>query len=186
MRVSIKHIFLALALLLSACGGNKNVGYMVDTDPKTLKQTLYSPCYELESVSDDKILVVCLVITLGPERVPKGYKHTGPFSDDLDKAYREGIVDLVSEIYFVNHSDAPIEVKPLSLKVLKKKKEFSGVKTINPHQWIITDPMIELNSNDGVVVPASFNYEYRGKKYVVDGIARRLTVDEVKMKYGGN
>ncbi|MBK6378208.1 MAG: hypothetical protein IPF61_15000 [Xanthomonadales bacterium] len=78
-------------------------------------QTHYSPYYEFEQRSDDGSVLARMVITLGGERVPKGYKFTGPFSEDLAAAHRDGIVEWVWEVYLINTSKELITVTPKSV-----------------------------------------------------------------------
>ena len=152
-------------------------------DPATGKSSeiRYSPYYELEQRSDDQAVLARLVITLGGERVPKGYVFTGPFAGDLKAAHRDGIVEWVTEVYFINTSAKPISVTPkqvLDAPATKKQVE------ILPGQWYITAPIVSLHSNYGTKQKVSFAYEYGGKTYLVDGVAQRLTVEQVSAKYG--
>ena len=171
------------ALALSACA--TQYGYMNESgpDPKSGRwsETHYSPYYELEQRSDDHSVLARMVITLGGERVPKGYHFTGPFSDDLAAAHRDGIVEWVWEVYYINTSKVPITVTP---KTVMGSPSVDQPFEISPGEWKITPPLVGLHSNYGIESPVSFEYEYAGKSYKVEGKAKRLTVEEVKEKYG--
>ncbi len=42
----------------------------------------YSAYMELEHRSTDRVVLSRLVVSLGPERVPPGYRHAGPFAEN--------------------------------------------------------------------------------------------------------
>jgi hypothetical protein len=181
----VRRIFGVAALALSACA--TQYGYMNESgqDPKTGRwtETHYSPYYELEQRSDDRVVLSRMVITLGGERVPKGYKFTGPFSEDLKAAHRDGIVEWVWEVYLINTSKKPITVTP---KTVMDSPSTNQPLEILPGQWKITPPLVGLRSEYGVESPVSFEYEYAGKSYLVEGTAKRMTVEQVEHKYGGH
>jgi hypothetical protein len=176
-----------LILLLVGCSSVSQVGYMTEskTNPDTgvFEEIEYSPYYEFEHRSDDKTVLARVVITLGPERVPQGYKHKGPFSQDLQRAYRDGIVDWVSEIYFINTSKEKISLSPTFIQVGHDKKMLSNSYTIEPSKWYITDPLIALHSVYGVKANVEFKYSYQGKDYHVKGIAKRMSTKQISEKY---
>jgi hypothetical protein len=184
-RSLVRRIFGIAALALSAC--TTQYGYMNESgqDPNTGRwtETHYSPYYEFEQRSDDRAVLSRMVITLGGERVPEGHKFTGPFSEDLKTAHRDGIVEWVWEVYLINTSKVPITVTP---KTVMGSPSTGQPLEIPPGQWKITPPLVGLHSNYGVESPVSFEYEYAGKTYKVEGTAKRLTVEQVKQKYGGH
>jgi hypothetical protein len=51
---------------------------------------------------------------------------------------------------------------------------------ISPRQWKITFPIVGLHSNYGTQTTVSFAY----KTYLVEGVAKRLTLEQVESKYG--
>ena len=177
-------ILLLTALFLSACAGS--YGYMNATvpDPKTGKwvEIHYSPYYEFEHRSDDQKVIARMVITLGGERVPKGHKFTGTFSEDLDAAHRDGILEWVWEVYFINTSEEKVQV---TAKSVMGSSDGAGSFEIDPAKFAITRPIISLSSAYGVESEVSYEYEYLGKSYRIEERAKRLTVEEVKAKYGG-
>jgi hypothetical protein len=172
-------------MLLSGCA--TQYGYMNESgkDPNTGRwsETHYSQYYELEQRSDDRAVLSRMVITLGGERVPEGYKFTGPFADDLKAAHRDGIVEWVWEVYLINTSKAPITVTP---RTVMGSPSDNRPLEIPSRKWVITPPIVGLHSNYGVESPVSYEYEYGGKSYKVEGTAKRLTVEQVKQKYGGH
>ena len=130
-------IFAIGVLALSGCVSQ--YGYMNESgqDPNTGRwsETHYSPYYELEQRSDDRSVLARMVITLGGERVPKDYKFTGPFSEDLAAAHRDGIVEWVWEVYLINTSKVPITVVP---KTVMGSPSSNQPLEILPGQWKIT------------------------------------------------
>lgn len=176
-------VFAVVALALSSCA--TQYGYMNESgqDPNTGRwtQAHYSPYYEFEQRSDDGSVLARMVITLGGERVPKGYKFTGPFSEDLAAAHRDGIVEWVWEVYLINTSKEPITVTP---KSVMGSPSSNASFEILPGQWKITPALVDLDSNYGVESPVHFEYEYAGKSYEVVGVAKRMTVEQIKQKYG--
>jgi len=177
----------ALALLV-ACGIQRGPSFMVShtPDPSTGKmiETYYSPYYEYEYRSPDKKISCRLVSTLGPERIPPGYQHTGPFASDIPKAYRNGLVEWATEIYFFNKSDSPITIRPIDISACGAKMTFDSDLVIPPKSYKITPPLIEISGSYGTECQFTFRYEYLGDQISVQGIAKRLTVQELKAKYG--
>ncbi len=183
----MKYLIVLLLFFLVGCSNTAYVGYMNEskTNPKTGKfETIeYSPYYELEFRTEDRVVLSRLVISLGPERVPPGYQHSGTFAKDLQRSYRDGIVPWVTEIYYINTSDEEISVKPTYVKVGHKTKNFEHNYTITPSKWKITEPVIFLTSNYGTQTDVEYKFIYNGKEEHVVGIAKRLTKSEVKAKY---
>ena len=185
--MTIIRIPFLVSLLLIGCASNQDIGYMTDTqvNPTTgkMETTEYSPYYEYEFTTADKNLMARLVITLGPERVPPGYKHTGTFAKNLKSSYRNGIVDWVSEIYFFNLSNSLIEVTPTYVKVGNDSEVFSRTLDIPPSGYKISDPLISLHSVYGTKSEVTFKFEYKGKEHKVEGTAKRMTTNEINSKY---
>lgn len=155
----------------------------LDSKPNEPQDLEYSLYYEFEDFNPELGLITRLVITLGPERVPEGFKHDGPFSDDLTTLYNEGIVDWVSEVYFINASNEPITLEPKKLGVRKFQKQFSDVVTIEPQKWFISEPLIALDSF--YEIEADFILEFNCNNLVLkfEDVAKRMTADEIKNKY---
>ncbi|MCP4323101.1 MAG: hypothetical protein GY787_14910 [Alteromonadales bacterium] len=166
---------------------NRKIGYMVETnlDPKSgqFHEIEYSPYYEFEQFNSETGLITRLVITLGPERVPEGFRHQGPFSDDLPSLYRDGIIDWVYEIYFINTSKQPIVIDEQELVVGDYQKLFSGATTIQPGKLFITEPLVRLNSNYGTEMGFILEFTSNKLRVEIEGIAKRMTTIEVKNKY---
>lgn len=179
-------ICLAIVAILSGCASSSS--YMVasgeDSNGKW-GRTTFSPYYELEHRSDDGAVLARLVITLGRERMPKDYRFTGPFADDIKAAYRGGLIEWVSEVYFINTSSNPVVVAPRSVQVGGAKRTFTASETIPAKKMFITPPAVSLSSSYGERSLATFVYVYGGKEYIVEGAAVRLTVEQLKAKYGG-
>jgi hypothetical protein len=176
-----------LILLLTGCSSVSQIGYMTESKPNPdtgiFEETNYSPYYEFEHRSDDKAVLARVVITLGPERVPPGYQHTGIFSKDLQRSYRDGIVDWVSEIYFINTSKNEISLKPSFIQVGDSTLTLTRNFIIEPSKWQITNPLIELHSVYGTESNIEFKYSYKGKDYHVSGVAKRMTTRQINRKY---
>lgn len=183
----MKFIPCLLLVLISGCTNKSYLGHMTESkvNPKTGKfeSVEYSPYYELEYRTEDNAVLARLVITLGPERVPKGFKYKGRYSEDLNRLYRDGIVEWVSEIYFINTSNDQISLSPIHLKVGNDEVYFENEFSIPPSKWKITSPLIELNSVYGTKSNVRFKFNYGGKEHNVVGVAKRMTVFEVNEKY---
>ena len=159
-------------------------GCMVCADPGGA-QVIYSPYYELRHQSDDGKLLAHLIITSGKERVPPGYRHSGPFADDLVEAYANGIVEQVLEVYFSNQSEADVSLRFLRAEFLDKGIECDHVIPLPPRGRGITRGVITLGSNYGTEIPVRVVYDYDGKQYTVAGMAKRLAVDELQTQRFG-
>jgi len=183
----MKIIYGILVLLLAGCSSIAQVGYMTESktnsDTGVFETVEYSPYYEFEHRSNDDVVLARVVITLGPERVPSGYQHKGPFSQNLQRAYRDGIVDWVSEIYFINTSKDDITLRPIFIQVGHDKKIFSNSYTITPSKWHITSPLIALHSVYGIESNVEFKYSYKGKEFHVKGVAKRMSTKQINEKY---
>ncbi|MGR8931248.1 MAG: hypothetical protein ACU836_11440 [Gammaproteobacteria bacterium] len=159
-------------------------------------KTMYSPYHELEQRSDDGKVLARAVVTLGEERVPpndpdaeraaKGIMQAYGVTD-LNQIRRDGYIEHVLEVYFINTSNAPIELTAESASMEGIKKQFDQTTEIAPHQWFITPPIISfgLNYNYGVIDKVGFTYVYNGKHYKINDKAMRLTVEAVNKKYSG-
>lgn len=160
-------------------------GLMVWTKPDGT-QLLYSPYCEVEHRSDDRKILARAVVTIGLERVPPGHIHKGPFANDLNDAYVNGIVPHVLELYFINTSSAPLTIKVLQCALGRESQALEQTHEVAPTKWVISPPVITLESNFGTECPVQFSYEYSGKRYDVSEPAKRLTVEEVRRKYDPN
>lgn len=180
----MRAIFAVVVLALSGCSALDGYMNKTVTDPVTGRSvvTRYSPYYEFEQRSDDRAVLARMVITLGDERVPEGHVFDGPFADDLSESRRNGIVPRVWELYLINTSKTAITVTPRSVM---GSPSTGGPLQIQPRQREVTSPIVGLHSNYGVEAPVSFEYEYAGTLYTVEGVAKRMTVEQVKEKYGG-
>ena len=176
-------------VFLAACGIQRGPGLMVAHTPNPttgkMVETQYSPYYEFEYRTPDKKISCRLVSTLGPERIPPGYHHTGPFASDIPRAYRDGLVEWATEIYFFNKTESTITVKPTDISSGLTKMAFNTELVIPPKAYKISPPMIEISSNYGTECSVAFSFEYLGEKVSVQGKAKRLTIQELKAKYGG-
>lgn len=184
----MKYLSFVVLLFFVGCSSTGDVGYMSvsKTNPTTgeFETINYSPYYELEYRTKDNVILARLVITLGPERVPEGYVHTEHhYASDMSKAYRNGIVDWVSEIYFINTSDAETKVTPIYLKVGVDEKDLNGEFSIQPAKWKISEPLIAISSVYGTQSNVEFSFIYNGEEHIVKGVAKRMTVNEIRTKY---
>jgi len=159
--------------------GPKHRGYLVFTTPDG-KQTFYSPYHQLEHLSDDGKVRAQIVVTAGPERVPPNHQHKGPFAADLKSAFADGIVEQVFEVYFVNTSGEPVSVRVRHVGLCDIGLDVDTPLELAPRGTAITPGLITLTSNFGTKTRVKLAYEYAGKRYEIDGAARRLTMDEVK------
>ena len=172
-----------ISLSLSGCATRDGMLVESGNDPKTGRsyEIQYSPYFELEQHSDDDVVLARLVVTLGSERVPKDYKF--PESRDASADRRDGLVEWVAEIYFINTSKQPITLTPKAVSA-KERRSFDQPMDIPPRELRITPALVGIGSNYATATEVSFDYEYAGKTYHVEGKAPRMTVEQVKAKYG--
>lgn len=184
MSMARRYCILGLvALSLSACAARDGMLVESGSDPKTGRsyEIRYSPYFELEQHSDDGVVLARLVVTLGGERVPKDYKF--PESRDAAADRRDGLVEWVTEIYFINTSKQPITLTPKVVSA-EGRRSFDQHLDIPPRELRITPALVGIGSNYATAAEVSFDYEYAGKTYHVEGKAPRMTVEQVKAKYG--
>lgn len=171
--------FKSLGRIFTSRAERMSTGYMVSSAPDGT-QVQYSPYHELRHQSDDGKLLAQVIVTSGKERVPPHYKHTGPFADDLNEAYENGILEQVLEVYFSNRTDATVTVRFLHAEFLDKRVETDHPIQVPPRNRSITRSVITLGSNYGTDIPVKIAYEYAGKRYDVSGSAKRLTVKQLE------
>ena len=141
----------------------------------------YSPYYEFEKSSDDGLLFIRLVITLGPERIPDSYTFS---SKEIKKYQQDDLIHWVSELYFINNSDSTALIKPMRLSIGDKEVEFKGVYEIEPGTWKLTPSLISIDLIHKTTADFKYVYHYQDKDCCVEGKAKRLTTQEVAAKYG--
>jgi len=155
------------------------VSSSLNEQTKKMEKTLYSAYAEYEFLTNDKKLFVRFVNTYGPERVPQGEQ----ISNDL---YKDGLIDWVGELYFINYSDKVLSVKPLKLRMMDKFVAFEEEYNIEPNAYTVTPPLRMVHSNYGTEFQVEFSFMYNGKLIELKSMAKRLTQDEVKLKYAKN
>lgn len=183
--------FKKLMGLFSKSPDRRQYGYMVESKPNPetgeLEAVHYSPYYEFESHSDDGDLLIRLVITLGLERVLNAEINAENSADELlesrDAFYKDGLVDWVSEIYFINQSESEIQVKAKHIKVEQAGLTLDDVLTIAPFSSRITRSLRSIDSVYGSESAIEFSFIYENKEYTVAGVAKRMTVDAINLKY---
>ncbi|TEW50151.1 hypothetical protein [Psychromonas algicola] len=171
----------------------RHYGYMVESKPNPetgeLEAVHYSPYYEFESYSEDGSMLIRLVITLGLERVVNtklsSESSVAGFLESRDEFYKDGLVDWVSEIYFINQSESDIQVKATHIKVGQEALALEDELTIAPFTSSITHPLRSINSVYGSESDIEITFIYKNKEYKVAGVAKRMTVDAINLKYAG-
>ena len=171
----------------------RQYGYMVESKPNPetgeLEAVNYSPYYEFESHSEDDALFIRLVITLGLERILNTYtgaeNNVTAFIESRDQLYKDGLVDWVSEIYFINQSESEVKVKATYLKVGLATLALEDELTIAPFTSSITHALRSINSVYGSESDIEFTFIYKNKEHKVTGVAKRMTVDAINLKYAG-
>jgi len=169
----------------------RQYGYMMESKPNPetgeLETVHYSPYYEFESHSDDGALLIRLVITLGLERILNAEinaeSSANEFLESRDALYKDGLVDWVSEIYFINQSESELQVKATHIKVDQSGLTLDDVLTIAPFSSSITHSLRSIDSVYGNQSAIEFTFIYNDKEYTVAGVAKRMTVDAINLKY---
>jgi hypothetical protein len=120
------------------------------------------------------------IITLGPERLPKGYQSPRPVD------YADGEVEAVMEFYFTNLTDKPVELKAESFacELYPGAIQFP-VMQIPPKQSVKSVPLIGLSTNF-VIEPWSYSMTLgvNGQRFFVHDKMFRLTTDQLKARHG--
>lgn len=113
--------------------------------------------------------------------MPKGYqpeKKVNRFQDEIEE---------VTEIYFTNKGTESISINNVFLQVNFLKLEISPSKiTVEPGNWVISDPIVEITSIYRPDIESVLHYEYEGKKYEAALPQIRTPVSELKRKQTSN
>ena len=140
----------------------------------------YSRYFENEKRSVAGQLLVHGVITLGQERLPKGYDFR------RDPRYSDGITTAVLEFYFTNQTDQPLKVAVESFSCrLFGDVAISMPVTISPRGYLKSDPLIAFTSN---YVTKAWEYSMvlviDGHRHPLADKMSRISRDELKVRYG--
>ena len=165
-----------------------NTGLMVarksNEQTGKMEEIHYSTYCEYEYRIDDKKILVRFVTTFGKERLPEDLGGKSPLLYGSDKQLlRDGLTQWVSEIYFINYTDAPVTIKPVQLTISNETLKFVSALTVEARSHAITPPLIQVQSNYGTEIEVDFSFVIDDKLHEVKGVAQRLTLDEVKAKY---
>jgi hypothetical protein len=111
----MKYLLLLLffSTFLISCSANQT-GRVVHSTPSKdgrLDSTLLSEYFESKALLFENSILAHLVVTLGSERLPKGYKSGLSWSD---RKYRDRIEE-VEEIYLTNNTNNNIVVEEISI-----------------------------------------------------------------------
>ncbi|MBL4759925.1 MAG: hypothetical protein JKY80_03605 [Mariprofundaceae bacterium] len=167
-------LLIMIILILTGCAveqSGKVMSYEVNSSGITNKTEL-SNYFESKVMLPDTQVMAHLIVTLGDERLPKGYKS--PLSG-TDREYQDQI-DEVEEIYFINKSPENVVIDNITLSFFGSTHPFSeGPVTIQPGKFsfIKTKPVIGTTS----LYRAA---RKRILKLTVNGKPVQVTMDEVR------
>ncbi len=180
---TIVAVFIGLAMSSCASAPTGMTSKSINEDGQWQTED-YSKYFEFEQSTNDGSVLSRLIVTLGPERVPDGVEVKARHYANLREAYRDGLVEWVSEIYFINNGSSEVQVTPISIQVAGRTLDFGDTLTIPSGERQITAPLIHIGGSFATEVPVEYSYSYGGRRYDVEGVAERLTTKELKSKYG--
>lgn len=143
---------------------------------------LYSAYAEFEYMDEDEKLFVRFVYTFGFERILSDELVNAP-KKTMRQWLRNGLIPCAGEIYFLNYGDAPISVTPLSLTIDETTLTFDQSFDIFPRHLSITPAFESMVINYTTAFEVAIRFEYEGVVKELKGTARRLSVEEIKLKY---
>jgi hypothetical protein len=168
-----------LVLLLAGCQQGPYTTLQSSNGPGETGFT-YGRYFENDKFVVGNAVVVEAIITLGPERLPKGYRSASPVN------YAEGEVEAVLEFYFTNLTDKPVELKieNFACELYPGAIRFP-VMQLPPKQSVKSEPLIGL-STDFVVEPWKYTMTLvvNGQQFLVHDKLFRLTTDQLKARHG--
>ena len=175
------HISL-LSLLLYGCVGKSGRIESTTLDPNSgkLVKAIYSKYWEDIQFSADKSVKTHTMITLGNERVPEGYQT----NDKIRLS--QGEILGVLEVYLTNISTNTVDVQVTSIQEYARLYEINQKSVqLAPADWEVTEPIIERRTIYGTKdIPYEIQLSIDGKTETIKGNLHRLTVNELKQKYG--
>lgn len=145
---------------------------------------IYTPYFFLDYFVEDQGLLCRTFVTLGDERLSgdnkKNYKQTSK------KLFKNGeLVYAVAETYFYNWSENQINIEPLSFiwKGASDETPFeinNYLIQVESQSQNITPPIIQYAFYLTKEFKISFSLKINGKPYQIEGIAKRMTREDLK------
>ncbi len=172
-------IFAFFVLLLAGCQEGPHTTLQSSTGGGENSFT-YGRYFENDRIVVGNAIMVEAIITLGPERLPKGYRPARPVD------YADGEVEAVLEFYFTNLTDKPVELKAENFAcTLYPGANGFPVMQLAPKQFAKTAPVIAV-STDFVVEPCDYSMTLvlNGQRFLVHDRLVRLTTDQLKARHG--
>ena len=171
-----------IAMLVAGCAP---LGWVSETtwDPVTGKRTTVrlSEYFESKNMIAGGNLQAHLIVTLGRERVPKGYKlekKINRFASEIEE---------VTEIYFTNKSAQPVTISNMVLRAQVLKLDIlPSTITVAPGKWVKSDPIVRTTSVYRHDIDSVLHYEYKGEKHEAALPQIRTPVSELKRKQTTN
>ena len=157
----MKHLSVLLIILsIAGCAGS---GRVIQTtfDPVTGEpnRVELSEYFQSKALIANEKLLAHLIVTLGSERVPKGYT----FTEKIDRFQDQ--IEEVTEIYFTNNSSEPIEISNVYLQNNSQRQDIlPQTMTIPPGKWVKTEPIVEVTSVYRPNIESVLCYTYMGKQ----------------------
>ncbi|EKE70632.1 hypothetical protein [Gallaecimonas xiamenensis] len=158
-------------------------GFMQSTTGDTT--VIYSPYFEFEHFVAEQGAVLRLVISLGPERVPKDSPLNGAEQQaQLNELLADGFLEFVAELVVLNLGEAPLEAELGELQVDYFRDNLDSAFTIAPGSCAYSPPQAYVALAYATELNASITLSLNGQPLVLQGKAQRLTVEELHSKYG--
>jgi hypothetical protein len=182
-----------LTCVVLGCAGQETQGRVAsvsyDSKGEQQSEVVYSEYFEFDQPIHAGQIRMHLLVTLGRERVPAGWRFPeGQFVKEgqiTRTGRKEGVTEEVVEIYFTNLTDQPIELTSLELisRAWGRLELSPASMVLEPHQFLKTDPIVSLGSIYlPSEIPFTFRYSTSDHEEEITGIARRLRTDGLSQR----
>ena len=169
---------LILSILLSSCGGTGRVT-QTTFDPATGRSATVELSEYFESkrmIANEKVRAH-LIVTLGKERLPKGYE----FEHEIIRSQDQ--IEQVTVIYFTNLSKEPVSLSNMYLQSNSRRREIlPETITIQPGKWVKSEPIMQITSIYRPNIESVLFYEYGGSNLSSPLPQIRAPVSELRGK----
>jgi hypothetical protein len=172
-------IFALVVLLLAGCQQGPYTT-LQSSNGNGENSFTYGRYFENDRIVVGNAIMVEAFITLGPERLPKGYRPTRPVD------YADGEVEAVMEFRFTNLTDKPVELKieNFGCELYPGAIQFP-VMQLPPKQSVKSVPLIGLTTNF-IIEPWKYTMTLavNGQRFLLHDQLIRLTTDQLKARHG--
>ncbi len=166
-------------IVMAILTGCAQSGRVIQTtfDPVTGKKNTVelSEYFESKNMIAGGDLQAHLIVTLGSERIPTGYK----LKEKVDRFQDQ--IEEVTEIYFSNKGEEPITIKNVFLQSNSQKLIIlPNSITVMPGKWVKSEPIVGVTSVYRPDIESVLHYEHNGKNYTASLPEIRTPVAKLK------